>query len=150
MGSAIAFVVLAGAALVADPLLDALHISAPAAELAAGLVVLVPALDLLWQGPGERLRPAARARAVRLALFPFGIPLVAGPAVVAATIAWAATEGAGVTVGGAALATAVVAAVATAWRSPPRGRTARVLGAFTAVAMAFVAFDLVRDGVIGS
>ena len=87
---------------------------------------------------------------MRLALFPFGIPLVAGPAVVAATIAWAATEGAGVTVGGAALATAVVAAVATAWRSPPTGRTARVLGAFTAVAMAFVAFDLVRDGVIGS
>ena len=31
---------------IADPLLDALHISDPAAELAAGMVVLVPALDL--------------------------------------------------------------------------------------------------------
>jgi multiple antibiotic resistance protein len=149
LGSAIAFVVLAGAALLADPLLDALHISPPAAELAAGLVVLVPALDLLWQGPGERLRPAA-ASAARLALFPFGIPLVAGPAAVAAVVAWGAAEGAGVTVGGAAIATLAVAVLAMAWRSPPRGRRARVLGAFTAVAMAFVAFDLVRDGVIGT
>ena len=150
VGSAIAFVVLAAAALLADPLLDALHISAPAAELAAGLVVLVPALDLLWQGPAERVRPAASATATRLALFPFGIPLVAGPAALAATIAWGAAEGAGVTVGGAAIATAIVAALAIAWRSPPRGRRARILGAFTAVAMALVAFDLVRDGVIGT
>ena len=114
-------------------------------------MVLVPALDLLWQGPAERLRPAARARAVRLALFPFGIPLVAGPAALAATIAWAATEGAGVTVGGAAMATAVVAAVATALAiatAVVAGRASS--GAFTAVAMAFVAFDLVRDGVIGT
>ena len=146
-GCAIAFVVLAGAALLADPLLDALHISAPAAELAAGLVVLVPALDLLWQGPAERLRPAARARAVRLALFPFGIPLVAGPAASPATIAWAATEGAGVTVGGAAIghggrrgrghglaiATAVVARRASWARSPPsRWRSSRSTSSGTA------------------
>jgi multiple antibiotic resistance protein len=149
-GGAVAFLVLAVAALLADPILDALHISTPAAELAAGLVVLVPALDLLWQGPEERVRPVARAAAARLALFPFGIPLVAGPAVVAAVIAWGAAEGASVTVGGAAVACVVVAGTAWRWRNPPRGRTARVLGAFTAVAMAIIAFDLVRDGVFGS
>ena len=65
-GALIAFAVLAGLALLADPLLDALDISAPAALLAAGLVVMVPALDLLWQTPGNRVRPAPDARAERL------------------------------------------------------------------------------------
>jgi small neutral amino acid transporter SnatA (MarC family) len=149
-GALIAFAVLAGLALLADPLLDALDISAPAALLAAGLVVMVPALDLLWQTPGNRVRPAPDARAERLALFPYGIPALASPALAVAVIAWAAMEGTGATIGATAIALAAVTAGVFAWRHPPTGRGARVGGAFMGAAMALLALDLVRDGVIAT
>jgi multiple antibiotic resistance protein len=149
-GALVVFALLAVVASIADRLLGALHISDPAAELAAGLVVLVLVLDLLWQGPAARVRPAARATAWRLCVFPYAVPLLAGPAVVAAAIAWSATEGTGVTIGAAALASAAVALIAFFWRRPPTGAGARALGAFVAVAMALIAFDLVRDGIFGT
>jgi multiple antibiotic resistance protein len=149
-GSVVAFGALAAVALVADPLLDALDISASAAQLAAGLVVLVPAVDLLWQGPAGRVRPSDESGAPQLALFPYGIPLLAGPASVAAVIAWSAWEGTGVTVGAGAVATALTALIVLAWRHPPTGRAARMLGGFTAVLVALVAFDLIRDGVLST
>ena len=149
-GAAVAGALLAALALVADPVLDALDISSGAALLAAGIIVLVPALDLLWQGPAGRVRADPRASAPRLALFPLGVPLLAGPGAAAAVIAWSAAEGSGLTAGAAALAAVVVGAVLLLWRQPPCGRRARVLGAFTAVAMTIVAFDLVRDGVFAT
>ena len=133
----------------ADPILDWLRISPGAAELAAGLVVLVPALDLLWQGPAGRVAANPVARPLRLGGWPYGVPLLAGPAAVAGVIAWAAEFGRGATIGGAALATVVTTGLVAAWTHPPRGRTARAFGAFTAVAMALVAFDLIHDGVFG-
>jgi multiple antibiotic resistance protein len=145
-GAIASFGVLAIAAAVADPLLDALHISDAAAELAAGLVVVVVALDLLWQGPAGRVRPAPTAPARRLAVFPYAVPLLAGPASVGAALAWAAVEGAGTVIGAAALTSVAVAVVALAWRRPPAG-VARVLGSFVALAAAVIAFDLVHDGV---
>jgi multiple antibiotic resistance protein len=149
-GGVVAFAVLTVAAVLADPLLDALDLSPPAAQLAAGIVIMVPALDLLWQGPAERVAAAPRAAVARLAVFPFGVPVVAGPAALAAVVAWAAAEGTGVTIAATALATAAIAVLAVVWRRPPRGRGARVLGGFVAVAMAIIAFDLVRDGVLGA
>jgi multiple antibiotic resistance protein len=145
-GALMTFVVLAVAAVIADPLLDALHISDAAAELAAGLVVVVVALDLLWQGPAGRVRPAPRAPAWRLAVFPYAVPLLAGPASVGGTLAWAAVEGSGAVIGAAAFAAVAAGIVAIAWRRP-RARTARVLGSFVALAAAVIAFDLVHDGV---
>jgi multiple antibiotic resistance protein len=149
-GSVVAVAVLAAVALVADPLLDALDISAEAAQLAAGLVVLVPAIDLLWQGPEGRVRRSDDAGWLRLALFPYGVPLLAGPASAAAVIAWAAWEGTGVTVGASAVATALTAVIVLGWRRPPTGRVARALGGFTAVLIALIAFDLIRDGVLST
>ncbi len=148
-GGVVAFAVLALVAGVADPVLDWLRISAGAAELAAGIVVIVPALDLLWQGPAGRVAAYPAARPLRLACWPYGVPLLAGPAAVAGVIAWAAEFGRGATIGGAFLAILVTTGLVEAWTHPPRGRTARALGAFTAVAMALVAFDLIHDGVFG-
>ena len=51
---------------VADPILDWLRISSGAAELAAGLVVIVPTLDLLWHGPAGRVTANPGAGPVRL------------------------------------------------------------------------------------
>ncbi len=149
MGGVVAFAVLALIAGVADPILDWLRVSPGAAELAAGIVVIVPALDLLWQGPAGRVTAYPSARPLRLACWPYGVPLLAGPAPTAAAIAWAAEFGRGATIGGALLAVLVTTGVVAAWTHPPRGRTARAFGAFTAVAMALVAFDLIHDGVFG-
>jgi multiple antibiotic resistance protein len=148
-GGSVAFAVLALVAVLADPVLDWLRISPGAAELAAGLVVIVPALDLLWQGPGGRVAANPAAQALRLGCWPYGVPLLAGPAAVAAVIAWAAAVGRGATVGGSLLATLLTTVLVGVWTHPPRGRTARAIGAFTAVAMALVAFDLIHDGVFG-
>ena len=121
------FAVLALVAGVADPILDWLRISPGAAELAAGLVVIVPALDLLWQGPAGRVAANPTARPLRLGGWPYGVPLLAGPAAVAGVIAWAAEFGRGATIGGAFLATVVTTGLVAAWTHPPRGRTARGL-----------------------
>jgi multiple antibiotic resistance protein len=149
VGGVVAFAVLALVAGVADPILDWLRISPGAAELAAGLVVIVPTLDLLWQGPAGRVTAYPSARPFRLGCWPYGVPLLAGPAAVAAVIAWTAEFGRGATIGGALLATLVTTGLVAGWTHPPRGRTARAFGAFTAVAMALVAFDLIHDGVFG-
>jgi small neutral amino acid transporter SnatA (MarC family) len=104
----------------------------------------------LWNGPAGRVRAQAGTTWARLALFPYGVPLLAGPGAIAVAIAWSVNEGAGPTFGGAALALAAITLLVCFWARPPRGRGARVLGALTAVAMALVAFDLVRDGVFGN
>ena len=69
--------------------------------------MIVPTLDLLWQGPAGRVTANPAARPLRLACWPYGVPLLAGPAAVAAVIAWAAEFGRGATIGGAFLATLV-------------------------------------------
>ncbi|MGQ0825763.1 MAG: MarC family protein [Actinomycetota bacterium] len=140
---------LAIAAAIARPLLDALDISPPAALLTAGIVVLVPALDHLWPGPGERVQPDD-ASPTRLGVFPLGVPVLASPAAVVAVVAWSAAEGRGVTLTALAVACVFVAAVAGRWSGPPPGRPARVAGAFAGVAMALIAFDLIRDGVFAT
>jgi multiple antibiotic resistance protein len=150
LGTAVAAVVLAAVALLAEPLLDALDISAGAAQLAAGIVVLLPALDLLFQGPAGRVRADDRAAAPRLACFPFAVPLLAGPAAVAAVAAWSAADGAGTALAAVLLGCLVVGVVAFSWKARTAGRRIRVLGGFAAVAAAVVAFDLVRDGVFAT
>lgn len=144
---AVAAVLLGVAVLAAEPVLDWLDVSAPAALLAAGIVVLVPAVEQLWHGPEGRVERAPGASPVRVGVFPLGVPVVAGPAALVAVVAWSGAEGAGTTLAALALALATLAAVALAWRTPPAGRAARVAGRFAGAAGALVAFDLIRDGV---
>lgn len=117
-------VVLVVATLVADPVLDVLDLSPPGFWLAAGIVLLVPAMSRLVGG-------ATRD--------------VAGPAGALVAIACATRDGVGSTL----LAVAVTcAAVVFALRFVRDGRVAvageRVVGGL----MVVVAFDLLRDGVM--
>jgi multiple antibiotic resistance protein len=150
IGAALATSVLAFALaiLVGDPLLDWLDISSPSASLAAGMVVAVAALFLLVFGAGGNVRPADNASPARVGVFPLGVPVVVSPAAVASLIAWSAVHGPGVTAVAAALALVVVA-LSLVPRVRVNRTTARVGGAFMGVALAFVAWDLIHDGVFG-
>jgi small neutral amino acid transporter SnatA (MarC family) len=137
-------------AVVADPVLDALDVSAPSALLAAGMVVAVAALWLLAAGSGARVRDATSATGARLGVFPLGVPMLVHPAALSAVVAWSAARGPGVTTAAAFTAVAVYLVVALALRAPVPAWVARVGGMFAGAALAVVAFDLVRDGVFGT
>ena len=136
------------AIVVGDPFLDWLDISAPSASLAAGMVVAVAALFLLVFGAAGNVRPDDDASPARVGIFPLGIPVVVSPAAAAAVIAWSAVEGAAETAVAAAIALVVVAVCLVRPVRISRA-AARVGGAFMGVALAFVAWDLIHEGVFG-
>ena len=78
-GAAIGAVIVVVAALVGDPLFDALGVSRPAGRLAVGLVAAVTAIARLFQ---RAPRPHEAAAGWRAALVPVAIPLTATPALV--------------------------------------------------------------------
>jgi multiple antibiotic resistance protein len=137
--------VLAGAALLATPVLDAMRISAPAAQLAAGCVLVVP-LVLQLGGGRPVLGATAGGAAVRVGAVPLGVPVVAGPAAVATVLALAPSTGTAAAIAG----TAIAWVPATTSPGERRGPRARAVALTRAAATALVAFDLVRDGVFGA
>jgi len=141
------------AALVSGPLFDAADVSPESAQIAAGLVLLVPAFHMVAAGHQRELVDEAPAGAVpwwRVALVPLAVPVVAGPAQLAVAAALAGRRGVVVTVGAAALAAAVVALAVAAGPSVCRraGWAPTVFGRLAGAAMAVAAFDLVADGVL--
>lgn len=114
-------VVLTVAALVADPVLDTLDLSMEAFWIAAGVVVLVPALGRVFGGETRD---------------------VAGPAPPLVAIALATRDGLGITL----VAVGVVLVVA--WLVQSRGRTRPLVERVMGALMVVIAFDLIRDGVI--
>lgn len=115
--------VLAVAVLAAEPVLDALDLSPEGFWIAAGVVLLVPAL-------GRLLTATTRD--------------VAGPAAVLVAIALATRDGRTE-----ALVGAVVAGIAVLGAAHlPAGRWTPVVERLVGAAMVVLAFDLVRDGVI--
>jgi small neutral amino acid transporter SnatA (MarC family) len=78
-GTAIGAVIVVAAALLGDPLFDALGVSRPAGRLAVGLVAAVTAIARLFQ-PAPR--PQDGVAGWRAALVPVAIPLTASPALV--------------------------------------------------------------------
>jgi len=152
VAAGVAAVVLGALALAADEILDALDLSVASAELGAGVVLLVPALELLFGGPEGWVRaPNAHASAVRLGVFPLAVPVLASPWTAAAVLAIAGDEGGGRTAISVLFAVAVACALAVAaFGPPPDQRAVRLLGAAVGVATALVAADLVHDGVFGT
>ena len=158
---AAAGVLLFAAALAGPSLLDALDISAEAAEIAAGIVLLVPAGTLLWRGDHLYLlreqpptpRPPATGRgASASAVLPLALPLLAGPAPLMVVAAAGAVAGRGdaVVAAAVALATAALACTTMPPRAPGAGRSLarRVAGRFVGAAMVLVAFSWIVDGVL--
>jgi small neutral amino acid transporter SnatA (MarC family) len=147
LAGALALGVLIAVAFAADPLLDALHVSAPSARLAVALVVAATAvIDLFGRVPtAEPALPGLGA-----ALVPVLVPDVLRPALALLAVSVAADHGViAVAVGGALVgATAVTA---TAWadrgRRPIPGRLLRWGMAVTAAALVALAIALAVDGV---
>jgi small neutral amino acid transporter SnatA (MarC family) len=87
---AIALALLALAAALRDPLLDFLALSDVSFDLAAGLVMVVGAVRVLWHGRALDAPSHERSPSLwRAAVAPLAVPVIAGPATLAATVAYA-------------------------------------------------------------
>jgi small neutral amino acid transporter SnatA (MarC family) len=154
-----AAVLLAVACTWGPTLLDHLRITAEAAEIAAGVVLLVPALTLCVTGQQLTLLECEPADASgwqggwRGGLVPVALPFLAGPAPLAVVVALADRQGRGDVAFAVTLALVVAAAVVALACGRPRAGAisvgARVAGRFVGAATVLVAFALIVDGVLG-
>jgi small neutral amino acid transporter SnatA (MarC family) len=134
------------AALVGDPLLDALDVSEPSFRTAAGVVAaLAGAIDLFRRPPSPE--PALAGRWA--ALVPVAVPLVARPALLVLALGAGADEGVVVTAGAMAIAVAALTALA-AFCAPesPSGRVLRWAGRLFATGLVACGVLLAIDGVL--
>jgi small neutral amino acid transporter SnatA (MarC family) len=139
LGAAIGALAVCAAAAVADVLLDALDVSAPAFRIAAGIVaVLTGATDVIRRPPAPE--PALPGRAA--ALVPVAIPLVARPALLVMALGAGADTGVLVSVGAMAVGIALVTGLAAG--CPTDGPAGRVLR----WAVRLLATGLVASGVL--
>jgi multiple antibiotic resistance protein len=146
-------VLLALACALGPSLLDALDISAEAAEITAGIVLLVPALTLLARGD-QLLLLGDAAGGWRRGLVPLAVPLLAGPAPLLVVAALAARWGRGDVAVGVVVAVALAAvaagvAVRRARVDEPRSIGEGIAGRAVGAAMVLVGFTLIVDGVLG-
>ncbi len=123
--AAVAAAVLALAALLADPVLDALDLSPEGFWIAAGIVLLIPAFSRIGRGLTHD---------------------VAGPGAVLVAIALATRDGVGSTL--VAVAIAFAATLLATTFVPPAARWVAMAERVVGALMVVVAFDLIRDGVI--
>jgi len=85
--SVIAFCVLAGSALFADWLLNALGISLAAFRIAGGLLLFVIAFEMVFERRQARKAEDASPEGLsRIAAFPLAVPLMAGPGAITACV----------------------------------------------------------------
>ena len=146
------FAVITGFAILGDKVLSYLHISLPAMQGAGGLLLLLVALELLM---GKEAEPEAHTD-VSIALVPLGVPLLAGPGAIVATILFA--RDASTVPELAALAGAIVAVHAVLWASMRYSTVvSRVMGKggitiltrISGLLLAAIAVQLVADAVLG-
>ena len=88
--SVIAGGILVGSALIGDRLLGALGISLPAFRIAGGLLLFWIAAEMVFgvrsRHEGEAAEQAMEERVRNVAAFPLGVPLLAGPGAITATV----------------------------------------------------------------
>jgi multiple antibiotic resistance protein len=144
--------VITGFAVLGDKVLAYLHISLPAMQGAGGLLLLLVALELLT---GKTAQPEAHDD-VSIALVPLGVPLLAGPGAIVATILFA--RDATTVPEMLALAAAILLVHALLWAAMRYSVViARVLGQggitvltrISGVLLAAIAVQLVADAVRG-
>jgi len=146
IGSGIAAAALIVVAAVADPLLDALHVSAPTVRIAVALVVAVTAvIDLVGRLPS----PEPGLPGLGAGLVPVLVPLVLRPGLALLALSAAADHGVMPVVVGAALVVAgtLAAGALAPVDGGPRRVVARWLMAVLAVAAATIAIAMAVDGV---
>lgn len=139
-------------AVLGDRLLSYLHISLPAMQGAGGLLLLLVALQLLTGNGSE----PERQEDVNIALVPLGVPLLAGPGAIVATILFARDAGSAPQL--VSLAVAIVAVHVVLWASMRYSTAiARALGKsgitiltrISGLLLAAIAVQLVADSVRG-
>jgi multiple antibiotic resistance protein len=95
--SIIAGGILIGTALIGDRLLNTLEISLPAFRIAGGLLLFWIASEMVFgvrsRHEGEAAEEAMEERVRNVAAFPLGVPLLAGPGAITATVLLAAEAG---------------------------------------------------------
>jgi multiple antibiotic resistance protein len=88
--SIIAGAILIGTALLGDRLLNVLEISLPAFRIAGGLLLFWIAAEMVFgvrsRHEGEAAEQAIEERVRNVAAFPLGVPLLAGPGAITATV----------------------------------------------------------------
>jgi small neutral amino acid transporter SnatA (MarC family) len=133
-------------AVLGDPLLDALDVSAPAFRTAAGVIALLAgATDLVRRPPSpEPALPGPRA-----ALVPVAVPLVARPALLVMALGAGADQSVLVTLGAMVVGVVVLTAVATrASTEGPSGRALRWAGRLLAAGLVACGVLLTIDGIL--
>ena len=155
----IAFAILAGAALAGDWLLRELGITMPAFRIAGGLLLFWIAVEMVFSAEAERKSETAEGARIKdrirnVAAFPLGIPLLAGPGAITATLLLAAQRpGVAYTAAllgvlAAALAIAAVCLFLAEALTGLFGATVRsVLSRLLGVILAAMAVQFVIDGV---
>jgi multiple antibiotic resistance protein len=139
----VALVLLAAAALVAEPFLDWLDVSPENFQLAAGLIMLPQALQLIWRG--RSLTEAGAGTIV-----PLAAPLLAGPASLAAAMTYATRFGESEAVAASALVllVAVGLLLAGGWAEVRPGRSILGFAArLNGTLLIIIAIELAVDGV---
>lgn len=107
----LSFALLAAAIALGDPFLAWIDVSPENFQLAAGLAMMPLALRLLWAGDSMGVRLDQATGVVGSSwLMPLAVPLVAGPASLAAAISYGTRFGVGSTLGAAALTIALTTA----------------------------------------
>jgi small neutral amino acid transporter SnatA (MarC family) len=134
------------AALLGDPLLDALDVSESSFRIAAGIAAaLAGAFDLFRRPPSPE--PALEGR--RAALVPVAIPLVARPVLIVLALGAGADSGVLVALGAMALGVGVLSAAAAAWPiDGPRGRVLRWASRLLALGLVALGVVLAIDGIL--
>lgn len=150
--SLVAFGVIAAFAIFGREILDYLHVSVAALQVAGGLLLLLVALQLLT---GQESEPAAQG-GVNIAIVPLGTPLLAGPGAIVATMI--AVESANTWVGYLTVAAALVTAMLVVWLSLRFAMTIRRLlgeagtilaSRIAGLLLSAIAVQMVAEGVRG-
>ena len=107
-GAIVALVLVGGAALLADPILDGLGVEPETFRVGAGVVLLINGALAVWNGAAPHRGPWDGDR---VAFFPLALPVLATPAALAAAVSYGADEGSGETLAAAAIALGIAVAL---------------------------------------
>ena len=144
-----AFVVLAGAALVADPMLDFLDISGENFQLAAAVAMMPLAFRLILTADSAP-PPDEPSGPLPAWLVPLAIPLLASPPAIIAAMSYSARYGEGNAIATAAVVIALTAAITSGgpWLARGIGRFGLgALGRLSGALLVVIAVELAVDGV---
>lgn len=146
----VALGVLAAFTFAGEPMLDWLDVSAENFQLAAAVIMLPQALHLMWNGQSLAQPEPAAYGPLPTWLVPGVLPLLAGPASLAASVTYGTRFGEGTAIGAVALVLAVSAAWIIGAERLERliGRVGvQTLARLSGALLAVIAVEMAVDGV---